>query len=56
MKQLILITFISLFFLSCSKDTEDYNSSIQGQVTFSINLSRDFTLQLDTSSNKLTTK
>ena len=52
MKQLILITFISLFFLSCSKDTEDYNSSIQGQVTFSINLSRDFTLQLDTSSNK----
>lgn len=52
MKQLILITFISLCFLSCSKDTEDYNSSIQGQVTFSINLSRDFTLQLDTSSNK----
>ena len=52
MKKLVFILFSFFFFLSCTKDSSEGGLSNDGQLNLSLNLIKDFSLQLDQTTSK----
>lgn len=52
MKKLVFILFSFFFFLSCTKDSSEGGLSNDGQLNISLNLIKDFSLQLDQTTSK----
>ena len=52
MKKLVFILLSSFFFLSCTKDSSEGGQSNDGQLNLTLNLIKDFSLQLDQTTSK----